>query len=195
MITTKGNQSQVATHYFVDSEDRTFYRDDIHTYIPGTVREIEESIYLALLEGQSLGKKIDFSVYPPALVEYEKFWPTATELAAKIDARVAEIYAAGARFETEYKAREAAAQAYKDAGYQGEVSTWITVYATPLGLSIQEATDQILRVAEDQRAAQETLGALRIRKYELANLVNEACSLKYQEILTAINVAGQVFES
>ena len=90
------------------------------------------------------------------------------ELAEQVDARIASIYGRWTRFGQEYEAREAAARAYATAGYKGECSVWVTAFAEPAGLTLRTAADLIIVQADNLRIALEALGALRMRKYEIA---------------------------
>ncbi|MCG8993331.1 hypothetical protein LH427_07795 [Laribacter hongkongensis] len=90
------------------------------------------------------------------------------DLVRQIDDRAATIYNRWTRFEAEYRAREAAAQAFKDAGYQGDPGLYVTSFAEPAGLTARAAADAILAQAAALRAAQDALAGLRMRKYEVA---------------------------
>ncbi|QOF68289.1 hypothetical protein IFE17_02610 [Actinobacillus sp. GY-402] len=92
---------------------------------------------------------------------------TLSRLTAAIDAKAAGIYATWTRFEAEYNARRAAAEAYKAAGYTGEASRYITGFAGPAGLDLVAATDLILTQASGLAKLQDELAAQRMRKYEL----------------------------
>ena len=71
------------------------------------------------------------------------------------------------RFAEEYKEREAAAIAFKEANFAGEVSVYISSFATVAGLDNQSASLLILQQAERLRALQQQLAVQRMRKYEL----------------------------
>lgn len=112
----------------------------------------------------------------------------ATELGKKIDDRAAAIYSRWTRFEAEYRAREAAAQTFKDAGYQGEPGLYVSSFAVPAGLTKRAAADAILAQAAALRAAQDALAALRMRKYEVARAVNaESAQALADEIIAAMD--------
>jgi len=106
----------------------------------------------------------------PAVVEIDPVTllkSLTTDLAASIDAKVATVYANWTRFQQEYLQREAAARAYKAAGYTGDVSIWISGFANAAGKTSQEAADLIVAQADGLYAALSSLGALRMRKYEV----------------------------
>ena len=125
-------------------------------------------------------------------------WPSnccprlrATLLAA-IDDCAAAIYSRWTRFEAEYRAREAAARDFVDAGYTGEPGLYVTSFAEPAGLSPRGAADAILAQASALRVAQNSLAALRMRKYEVRRAANaETAQLLADEIVTAMEVIAQ----
>lgn len=172
---------------FVVKGERAFYNDEIHHVIPDVAQEISSEIYDQLLRAQADCKGLDFEIYPPVIVERQAQWPTVPELQAAIDDKVAAIYAEWSRFEKELQSRESAARQLKDAGFEGEVSAWIKSYADPLGLSYVEAVDVILKQADDQRSTQEALASLRMRKYELGDLGDEARYKRYLSLVAEID--------
>ena len=109
----------------------------------------------------------------------------------QIDDVVAAIYGRFTRFAIEYEEREAQAQAYKDAGYTGEVPPRVAEFATPAGMPAQAATDLTLQQAANLRTAQGALSALRMRKYEVLRAVtdSEAQTLAVS-ILKAVETIG-----
>ncbi len=86
-------------------------------------------------------------------------------LAARIDAAVIAIYDKPVLLSKEYEQREAQAQAYKDAGYVGDVPPRVAGFAMPAGLTAQAATDLILQQAAQLRGALDSLSDLRMQKY------------------------------
>lgn len=89
------------------------------------------------------------------------------KLIAEIDEQAAKIYSTWTRFESEYRERQAAAEAFKSANYQGECSRYITDFAKRAGLNNQAATDLILVQAAGLEKLQVELANQRMRKYEL----------------------------
>ena len=77
------------------------------------------------------------------------------------------ISRAWTRFESEYRERQSAAEAFKRANYQGECSRYITDFAKRAGLNNQAATDLILVQAAGLEKLQVELANQRMRKYEL----------------------------
>ncbi|AVJ00109.1 TPA: hypothetical protein ACPOM5_000981 [Haemophilus influenzae] len=88
-------------------------------------------------------------------------------LVHSIDDTAANISSRWTRFAEEYKEREAAAIAFKEANFAGEVSVYISSFATVAGLDNQSAALLILQQAERLRALQQQLAVQRMRKYEL----------------------------
>lgn len=88
-------------------------------------------------------------------------------LVDSIDDTAANISSRWTRFAEEYKEREAAAIAFKEANFAGEVSVYISSFATVAGLDNKSATLLILKLAEGLRTLQEQLAVQRMRKYEL----------------------------
>lgn len=97
----------------------------------------------------------------------ENFTKKQTQFIANIDDRAAKIYSTWTRFESEYRERQAAAEAFKKANYQGECSRYITDFAKRAGLNNQAATDLILVQAAGLEKLQVELANQRMRKYEL----------------------------
>lgn len=179
---------------FASPSQKCFYDEIMNPDIPGDAIAITDEQHAFLLEGQSNGKVIDFSQMPPVLRTPEKVWPTAQQLSELIDNTVAEIYNKWTRFTSEYQAKEAAALAYKQAGYEGDISGWISSYADSAGLDYKEATDRILAQAESLRSAQIQIGQLRMRKFELSALDDEARSELYELIIAEIDQMSATVE-
>jgi hypothetical protein len=106
-------------------------------------------------------------------------------LVAAIDTEVAGIYNNWMRFAQEYLNREAAAQAFKDAGYVGDPGVWVTAFATSAGKTNQEAADIILGQSVMLNGALATLGALRMRKYEVIGAADTAAAQAAYDDITA----------
>lgn len=90
-----------------------------------------------------------------------------TRLIEEIDNHAAKIYSTWTRFESEYRERQAAAEAFKSANYEGECSRYITDFAIRAGLNNKAATDLILVQATGLEKLQVELANQRMRKYEL----------------------------
>ncbi|MGY4677819.1 hypothetical protein ACWIT3_08865 [Pasteurella sp. P03HT] len=89
------------------------------------------------------------------------------ELFDDVDNTAAAILTKWTRFAEEYKEREAAAIEYKESGFKGEPSKYITMFSTVAGLDNKSATLLILQQANGLRTLQEQLAVQRMRKYEL----------------------------
>ncbi|AKD38162.1 hypothetical protein I926_04180 [Pasteurella multocida subsp. multocida OH4807] len=173
--------------YFFNKKDNGFYVDGIHE-ITNDMIEITEERYRELVNGQTNGKIITSDENGPILVEPapSKFhelvngeWVITQEkqtqlkreliknLVDSVDDTAASISAKWTRFAEEYKEREAAAIAFKEANFNGEVSIYISSFATVAGLDNKSASLLILKQAEGLRALQEQLAVQRMRKYEL----------------------------
>lgn len=115
--------------------------------------------------------------------------------ALRIDEAVAAIYGRFTRFQLEYTEREAQAQAYKDAGYTGDVPPRVAEFATPAGMPAQAATDLILQQAVNLRTAQGELSALRMRKYEVLRAATDAqAQALAAEILAGVAAVGRAVQ-
>mgnify|MGYP000119574733 CR=1 FL=1 len=115
--------------------------------------------------------------------------------ALQIDEAVASIYGRFTRFAIEYQEREAQAQAYKDAGYTGDVPPRVAEFATPAGMPAQAATDLILQQAVNLRTAQGELSALRMRKYEVLRAETDAAAQTVaSEILAGVEAVGRTVQ-
>ena len=177
------------TKIYSSKSARAFFdsRINLPDQIPSDAVEITQEYYSQLLEGASNDKVIDFSVEPPILMAPLKTWPMASQLSSNIDDRVAAIYTNWARFDTEHKTREAAALAFKEAGYEGDAGIWVRSYAVPAGLTDAEAADRIIGQAEAQRAATARLAEVRMRKLELSALVDQVRYDRYEAIMAEIS--------
>lgn len=109
-------------------------------------------------------------------------------LTEAVDAKIAGIYNRWLRFEAEYVAREAAARAFKAAGYAGDPGVWVTAFSSNAGMSNTMAADLIIAQADGLRTALQALGALRMAKYGIvaANSV-ETAQAAHDAIITQAN--------
>ena len=194
--------------YFYDKTTNGFYIEGLHE-IPTGAMEINEESYQKLLEGQATGKQIIANKQGnPVLVDpqpsnahelnldtlkweisAEKLTALLTEkrdaLIDKIDNHAATIYSQWTRFESEYRERQTAAEAYKAANYQGGCSRYITDFAKRAGLNNKAATDLILLQAAGLEKLQVELANQRMRKYELKapNLTLKQLQSIYDDII------------
>lgn len=114
---------------------------------------------------------------------------TQTRLIANIDEHAAKIYSTWTRFESEYRERQQAAEAYKAANYQDECSRYITDFAKRAGIDNKTATDLILVQAAGLEKLQVELANQRMRKYELKHpgLTLEQMQSIYDDIIKRMN--------
>ena len=160
---------------------------DGHAYDP-TIKAI--IAYTPEQEPEAIPHGSDDAGYPVAGMT-EPYVVTKDDLAISIDDAVAAIYARYNRFHAEYTEREAQAQAYKDAGYTGDVPVQVAAFAGPAGKTGQQAADIILSQAAQLRGALSQLGVLRMRKYEvlMCTSVTDA-QTKAATILAAVQQIG-----
>ena len=175
------------TMYFKDG----FFDDSYGDFVPKGAVEISQDKYIELLNGQSQGKQIitDKTGYPVLIdpqpsaahelnhdtlqweISAEKqtalLAETQTRLIANIDEHAAKIYSTWTRFESEYRERQAAAEAFKAANYEGECSRYISDFAQRARLDNKTATNLILTQAAGLEKLQMELANQRMRKYEL----------------------------
>lgn len=159
--------------------------------MPEGAVEISQDKYIELLNGQAQGKQIIADkTGNPVLIDPKPSaahvlnldtltWEVSpekqttllaeaqTRLIANIDEHAAKIYSTWTRFESEYRERQTAAEAYKAANYQGDCSRYITDFAKRAGLNNKAATDLILVQAAGLEKLQMELANQRMRKYEL----------------------------
>ena len=196
------------TTYF-NPDDIAFYSDELYSNIPSQAVPLGDEQYIALLNGQSQGKQIiaDKTGYPVLIdpqpsaahelnldtlqweispsKKAELLSDTQNQLIANIDAHAAAIYSTWTRFESEYRERQAAAEAFKSANYQGECSRYITDFAQRAGLDNKTATNLILTQAAGLEKLQVELANQRMRKYELKapNLTIEQMQSIHDDII------------
>lgn len=122
---------------------------------------------------------------------------TQNQLIANIDSHAATIYSTWTRFESEYRERQAAAEAYKSANYQGECSRYITDFAKRAGLDNKTATNLILTQAAGLEKLQVELANQRMRKYELKqpNLTLERMQSIYDDIIKQMNNLMEAYKN
>lgn len=168
-----------------------FFDDTDGGFVPESAVEISQDKYIELLNGQAQGKQIiaDKTGKPVLInpqpsaahilnldtltweISAEKqtalLAETQSRLIANIDEHAAKIYSTWTRFESEYRERQAAAEAYKSVNYEGDCSRYITDFAKRAGLNNKAATDLILVQAAGLEKLQVELANQRMRKYEL----------------------------
>jgi uncharacterized 23.3 kDa protein in lys 3'region len=118
-------------------------------------------------------------------------------LIEQIDNHAATIYSTWTRFESEYRERQTAAEAYKTANYQGECSRYITDFAQRAGLDNKTATNLILTQAAGLEKLQVELANQRMRKYELKqpNLTLEQLQSIHDDIIKRMNLLMEAYQN
>ena len=206
--------------YFYDKETNGFYIDGFHE-IPNSAIEITDETYRTLLDGQAAGKQIIANKQGnPILVDPQPSdvhelnldtlqWEisaekqtallaeTQTRLIANIDEHAAKIYSTWTRFESEYRERQAAAEAFKAANYEGECSRYITDFAQRARLDNKTATNLILTQAAGLEKLQMELANQRMRKYELKapNLTLEQLQSIYADIVKQMDNLMEAYQN
>ena len=122
---------------------------------------------------------------------------TQSRLIANIDEHAAKIYSTWTRFESEYRERQAAAEAFKSANYEGECSRYVTDFAKRAGLNNKAATDLILVQAAGLEKLQVELANQRMRKYELKapNLTLEQLQSIHDDIIKQMDNLMEVYQN
>ena len=115
----------------------------------------------------------------------------------KIDNHAATIYSTWTRFESEYRERQAAAEAFKSANYEGECSRYVTDFAKRAGLNNKAATDLILVQAAGLEKLQVELANQRMRKYELKapNLTLEQLQSIHDDIIKQMDNLMEAYQN
>lgn len=206
--------------YFYDKKTNGFYIDGIHEIPNGSI-ELTDETYRTLLNGQSSGKQIiaNKTGYP-VLIEPQPSaahelnhdtlqWEISaekqtalladiqTQLIANIDEHAAKIYSTWTRFESEYRERQAAAEAFKSANYEGECSRYISDFAQRARLDNKTAANLILTQAAGLEKLQVELANQRMRKYELnaPNLTLEQLQLIHDDIIKQMDSLMEAYQN
>ena len=114
-----------------------------------------------------------------------------------IDDHAAKIYSTWTRFESEYRERQAAAEAFKAANYEGECSRYISDFAQRARLDNKTATNLILTQAAGLEKLQVELANQRMRKYELKapNLTLEQLQSIYADIVKQMDNLMEAYQN
>lgn len=193
------------TMYFKDG----FFDDSDGGFVPENAIEISQDKYIELLNGQAQGKQIVADkTGNPVLIDPQPSaahvlnldtltWEISpekqtallaeaqTRLIANIDEHAAKIYSTWTRFESEYRERQTAAEAFKAANYEGECSRYISDFAQRARLDNKTATNLILTQAAGLEKLLVELANQRMRKYELKapGLTLEQMQATYDDII------------
>ena len=122
---------------------------------------------------------------------------TQTRLIANIDEHAAKIYSTWTRFESEYRERQAAAEAFKAANYEGECSRYISDFAQRARLDNKTAANLILTQAAGLEKLQVELANQRMRKYELKapNLTLEQLQSIHDDIIKQMDNLMEAYQN
>ena len=205
------------TMYFKDG----FFDDSYGGFVPEGAVEISQDKYIELLNGQAQGKQIVSNKQgEPVLIELQPSpahelnldtlsWEisaekqtallaeTQTRLIANIDEHAAKIYSTWTRFESEYRERQAAAEGFKSANYEGECSRYISDFAQRARLDNKTATNLILTQAAGLEKLQVELANQRMRKYELKapNLTLEQLQSIHDDIIKQMDNLMEAYQN
>lgn len=118
-------------------------------------------------------------------------------LVHSIDDTAANISSRWTRFAEEYKEREAAAEAFKAANYEGECSRYISDFAQSARLDNKTATNLILTQAAGLKKLQMELANQRMRKYELKapNLTIEQMQSIHDDIIKQMDNLMEAYQN
>ena len=122
---------------------------------------------------------------------------TQTRFIANIDEHAAKIYSTWTRFESEYRERQTAAEAFKAANYEGECSRYISDFAQRARLDNKTATNLILTQAAGLEKLQMELANQRMRKYELKapNLTLEQLQSIHDDIIKQMDSLMEAYNN
>ena len=101
------------------------------------------------------------------------------------------------RFESEYRERQAAAEAFKAANYEGECSRYISDFAQRARLDNKTAANLILTQAAGLEKLQVELANQRMRKYELKapNLTLEQLQSIHDDIIKQMDALMEAYQN
>ena len=122
---------------------------------------------------------------------------TQTRLIANIDEHAAKIYSTWTRFESEYRERQTAAEAFKSSNYEGECSRYISDFAQRAHLYNKTAANLILIQAAGLEKLQVELANQRMRKYELKalNLTLEQLQSIHDDIIKQMDNLMEAYQN
>ncbi|EGT82563.1 hypothetical protein BES36_011125 [Haemophilus quentini] len=198
-----------------------FFDDTDGSFVPEGAVEISQDKYIELINGQSQGKQIVSNKQSePVLIEQQPSpahelnldtltWDISVEkqtalladaqtrLIANIDEHAAKIYSTWTRFESEYRERQAAAEAFKSANYEGECSRYISDFAQRARLDNKTAANLILTQAAGLEKLQMELANQRMRKYELTvpGLTLEQMQVTYDDIIKQMDNLMEAYQN
>ena len=205
------------TMYFKDG----FFDDSYGGFVPESAVEISQDKYIELINGQSQGKQIIADkIGNPVLIDPQPSaahelnldtleWEISgekqaalladaqTRFIANVDEHAAKIYSTWTRFESEYRERQAAAEAFKSSDYEGECSRYISDFAQRARLDNKTAANLILTQAAGLEKLQVELANQRMRKYELKapNLTLEQLQSIHDDIIKQMDSLMEAYQN
>lgn len=126
--------------------------------------------------GGAIGDLWDGSKPVSPVIEGSALDGVKLELMASVDDAVAAVISKSTRFAIGYEQREAAAIVFRDAGYVGDPTIWVSRFAENTGMTNQAAADLILSQADHLRGKLQDLEALRMDKYKIQAAADEAAA-------------------
>ena len=115
---------------------------------------------------------------------------TVGVLMNRIDGAAADVYTSVAKFRDEYNAKELAARSFKSAGFEGNVSSQVSSFATAAGLSNRDAAMVIIGQAEQFKAALDAIAELRMQKFAIEKMPLDMAQAKTDEVVAQIAAIG-----
>ena len=204
--------------YFYDAKSDVFYNDEVN-HITEDMIKVPDDDFIRLIDARNRGcllfidntGKIAATPERPTLnhewdgndwvISKEKqtalLVDIQTRLIANIDEHAAKIYSTWTRFESEYRERQAAAEAFKSANYEGECSRYISDFAQRARLDNKTATNLILTQAAGLEKLQVELANQRMRKYELkaSNLTLEQLQSIHDDIIKQMDNLMEAYQN
>lgn len=204
--------------YFYDAKADVFYNDEVNQITENMI-EVSEDDFIRLIDARNRGcllfidntGKIAATPERPTpnhewdgndwVISKEKqtalLVDIQTRLIANIDEHAAKIYSTWTRFESEYRERQAAAEAFKSANYEGECSRYISDFAQRARLDNKTATNLILTKAAGLEKLQVELANQRMRKYELKvpNLTLEQLQSIHDDIIKQMDSLMEAYNN
>ena len=204
--------------YFYDAKSDVFYNDEVN-HITEDMIKVSDDDFIRLIDARNRGcllfiDKAGTIATTPERPTLNHEWDgndwviskekqTAllvdiqTRLIANIDEHAAKIYSTWTRFESEYRERQAAAEAFKSANYEGECSRYISDFAQRARLDNKTATNLILTQAAGLEKLQVELANQRMRKYELkaSNLTLEQLQSIHDDIIKQMDSLMEAYNN
>ena len=161
--------------------------------MPSDVVPITEQVYKAVIANPAPGmQRLHTADGQPYLVEAPAQPPTSEQLCAQIDtaADAARRAVAGDPLRAvEYERAAAEAQAFTDAGYQGEVPPMVAAWAIG-GRTAQQAAESILAEAAQYNGALVQLRTTRLQAKELIRAAMAAGNVEQAQDIAAETIAS-----